>query len=166
MSRALLVVVIACLTVNSTLAQSIGPDRPSVRVRLTGNSGERVTGLARAVQGDILEFERDGDDGQITFVGLDAIRSIERGSRRAARPLATAVGAGVGFLGAVGSIVGALMWCNDEHVEGRCWGLMQALAFVGSPILGGLLGWHLGRMNWTRISADDLKHTLEQAHSF
>ena len=94
---------------------------------------------------------------------MDAIRFIERSSRRAARPLAAAAGAGVGVLGAVGSIVGALLWCNDESVEGRCWGLMQALAFVGSPILGGLLGWHLGRMNWTRISADDLKNALEPA---
>jgi hypothetical protein len=42
---------------------------------------------------------------------------------------------------------------------------MQALAFVGAPVLGGLLGWHLGRMNWTRIGADELEKILEPASS-
>ena len=95
---------------------------------------------------------------------MDAIRFIERGSRRAARPLATAAGAGAGLLGAVASVVGGLVWCNDESIEGACWGLMNALAFVASPVLGGLLGWHLARMNWTRISADELMNALEPAN--
>jgi hypothetical protein len=91
---------------------------------------------------------------------LDSIRLIERGSRRAPRPVAAGVGAGAGIVGAVGSIVGGLLWCNDERVEGACWGVMQTLAFVASPVLGGLLGWHLGRTKWTQIGADDLKRTL------
>ena len=161
MKHAVLALLIACLTVSSTFAQTITRDRASVRVRLTPHSGERVTGKAHAIQSDVLEFERDGDDGRITFVKLDAIRFIERGSRRTARPVAAVVGAGVGFLGAIGSIVGGLLWCNDEHIEGACWGVMNGLAFVASPILGGLLGWHLGRTNWTKIVVDDLKRALE-----
>ena len=163
MRAAILMLVIVCLTVSSTFAQSITRDGPSIRVRLTGNSGERVTGHARAIQGDVLEFERDGDTGQITLVKMESISFIERGSRRAARPLAAAAGAGAGFLGAVGSLVGGLVWCNDEHVEGACWGVMQALAFVASPILGGLLGWHLGRTNWTRIGIVELEKALAPA---
>lgn len=160
MRRVILALLIVCLTVSSSFAQPTATDRPSIRVRLTGNSGERVTGHARAIQGDVLEFEHDGNAGQITLIKMDSLSFIERGSRRAARPLATAAGVGAGVLGAVGSIVGALLWCNDESVEGACWGLMQALAFVGSPILGGLLGWHLGRTNWKRISAEELERLL------
>jgi hypothetical protein len=145
----------------SAAAQTLTRAGQSVRVRLTAHSGERVTGKARAIQSDVLELERDGDDGRITFVKMDSIRVIERGSRRTARPMAAAIGTGAGIVGAVGSIVGGLLWCNDEHVRGACWTVMQALAFVASPVLGGLLGWHLGRTNWAHVTADDLGRALQ-----
>jgi len=161
MKHPIVMALIVCLSVSVTTAQTLTRDGASVRVRLTGYSGDRVTGNARAIQSGVLEFERDGDDGRITFVKMDSIRVIERGSRRTPRPVAAVVGAGTGIIGAVGSIVGGLLWCNDEQVVGVCWGVMQALAFVASPILGGLLGWHLGRTNWTPIGADDLQRALE-----
>ena len=162
MRRFVLALVIVCLTTSSGFAQSAVSDRPSVRVRLTGYSGERVTGRAHAITSAVMEFSPDGDDATLTLVQLTSIRLIERGSRRAARPLAIAAGAGAGFLGAIASIVGGLFWCNDEHVEGACWGLMQGLAFIGSPILGGLLGWHLGRTNWSPVNAQELEKMLAQ----
>ena len=163
MQRSILALVIVSLSVTSTLGQSLTTERPSIRVRLTGLSGERVTGRARALQRGVLEFARDGEDGRITLVQLDSIRLIERGSRRAARPLATAAGAGVGFLGAVVSIVGGLAWCHDDSTQGRCWDLFEVLAFVGSPIVGALLGWYLGRTNWKPMTAEELQGALTPA---
>jgi hypothetical protein len=162
MHRFFLALVIVCLTTSSGFAQSAVSDRPSVRVRLTAYSGERVTGRAYSIKSDVMEFSRDGDETQITLVQMTTIRLIERGYRRAARPLAIAAGAGTGFLGAIASIIGGLVWCNDEHVEGSCWGLMQGLAFIGSPILGGLLGWHLGRTNWLPVNTQELEKMLAQ----
>ena len=161
MKHAIAIALVVSLSGSAPTAQTLTRDAVSVRVRLTGHSGDRVTGKARAIQSDVLEFERDGEDGRITFVKIDSISVIERGSRRVPRPVAAGVGAGVGIGGAVGSIVGGLLWCNDEHVEGACWGVMQALAFVASPVLGGLLGRHLGRTNWTKIVVDDLRKALE-----
>ena len=163
MQRTILAFVIVSLAVNSTPAQSITTERPSIRVRLTGFSGERVTGRARALENGVLEFARDGEDGRITSVQLDSIRLIERGSRRAARPLATAAGAGVSFLGSVVSIFGGLAWCNDESIEGRCWGLFEAVMYVGAPVAGGLFGWYLGRMKWKTMTVDELQDALTPA---
>lgn len=163
MQRAILAYLIVSLTVNPTFAQSITTERPSIRVRLTGFSGERVTGRVRALEDGVLEFASDGEDGRITSVQLDSIRLIERGSRRAARPLATVAGAGVSFLGSVASIFSGLAWCNDESKEGRCWGLFEALMYAGAPVLGGVFGWYLGRMNWKPITADQLQEALTPA---
>lgn len=56
-----------------------------------------------------------------------------------------------------------LVWCNDESTQGRCWDLFEALAFVGSPVVGGLLGWYLGCMNWKPITADELQNAITPA---
>lgn len=163
MQRVILALVIVCLAVNTTLAQSSNPDRPSVRVRLTGHSGERVTGRALGLQAGVLEFARDGDDGKITLVQLDSIRLIEHGSRRAPRPLAIAAGAGLGVVGMITAAFGGFVSCSHEYTDTRCGMLFGALAYVGAPVVGALFGWYLGRTNWKRITAEDLQIALRPA---
>jgi hypothetical protein len=165
MQRTILALVIVCLATNPIVAQSINADRPSIRIRLTGASGERVTGRAHAIEGGVLEFVRDGAGGKITLVQLDSIRLIERGSRRAPRPVAIAAGAGLGVVGMITALFAGFASCSHGITDSRCGNLYGALAYIGAPVMGTLFGWYLGRMNWTPIGADELEKMLERLRS-
>ena len=117
--------------------------------------GYRVTGEARAVEGNLLEFISD-DDQEVSHIPTDSIAVLERQESRTSRENATGIGiaAGAGIFGL--SYFGALSCQPDEHAEGPCWRFFEILMFVGAPVVGVLLGWSIGRVRWERVTINEL----------
>jgi hypothetical protein len=119
-----------------------------------------MTGEARRLEGDLLEFVSD-DDQDVSLIPTDSIALLERhASPMASKEIARGVGlaAGVGIFGL--SYLGALACQPDESAEGPCWRFFQTLMFVGAPVVGVLLGWYVGRSKWERVTIDELRAEL------
>lgn len=119
--------------------------------------GRRVTGEARGVEGDLLQVVSD-DDQELSLIPTDSIALLERQkspivSRETARGIG--LGAGVGIFGL--SYLAAMQCEPDDAASGPCWRFFQTLMFVGAPVIGVLLGWHLGRVKWERVTIDELR---------
>ena len=119
--------------------------------------GQRVTGEARAIVGDRLEFASD-DDQEVSLVPIDSIHLVERqrpprASGETARGIGIATGVGIFGL----SYLAAFSCQPEEHVEGFCWRFFQTLMFVGAPVAGVLLGWSLGRRKWEGVTIEELR---------
>ena len=205
MIRVATVLLVALLIVQSVIAQTPGPGRHPIRVRVTGvdryeiagvitvetdrisgravtlspnmvrftradgervisvlQPGRRITGEVRAVEGDLLEFV-DDDDQEISFLPTDSIAVIERQKLRHSRENATGIGIGAaaGVFGL--SYLGAMQCEPDDAASGPCWRFFQTLMFVGAPVIGVLLGWYTGRVQWERITIDELRGEIMPA---
>jgi hypothetical protein len=125
--------------------------------------GRRVTGESRGVEGDVLQFVSD-DDQELSLIPTDSIAVLERqtppiASRESARGVG--LGAGAGIFGL--SYLAAMQCQPDESASGPCWRFFQTLMFVGAPVVGALLGWHLGRVKWERVTIDELRAAFATA---
>jgi hypothetical protein len=126
--------------------------------------GQRVTGEARAIEGDLLKFVND-DDQELSLVPIDSIDFVERqrppkASRETARGIGIATSVGIFGL----SYLAAYSCQPDEHAEGFCWRFFQTLMFVGAPVIGVLAGWSLGRGKWERVTMNELRAELAAAN--
>lgn len=135
----------------------VGMDENVIRVKAPAGpgvwaiprSGKRLTGMARAIEGDVLEFRRDGDATPL-FVPFAAIQTVEISEgRRPNHGMALGILTGVGtFFGISGlTFANCGLGCSD--------GPFVAAIFAG--VVGGAgLAHHLRREHWRTGTVDEL----------
>ena len=115
--------------------------------------GRRLTGIARGIAGDLLEFVSEGNAERI-HIPLDALTKIEVSRER--RPLGKSLAAGV-FTG-LGIFLASWRGLAESCDEGRCGSPSVLLGIVAGAAIatGTLVARKLHGQRWEIVSADEL----------
>ena len=169
----LAIVIVASLPAAATAQDpTFGVRLPKVgsRMRVTSFSalGGRVTGTLRAVHGDSLVLQRDGDRALVALAQGDLEQVEVRVGEKEAEQLATVFG----IAGAVGGGVVYVNWCrqNSKACQEDAWGStgcyygcdededeshfqVPTLLIVGGAVLGAAIGYGLAAPRWKVLGA-------------
>jgi hypothetical protein len=120
--------------------------------------GRRLTGTARGMAGDVLEFVPEGNTEHI-HIPLDALTKIEVSRER--RPLERSLEAGL-FTG-LGIFLAAWRWMANSCDEGSCGSISALFGLVGGVAIasGAVVARKMRGQRWEAVSIDILLPLLD-----